>query len=85
MSYVFAAEDEELAETVALKIVKPDFAEDDEFVTRFKREVRITRQIRHPNVVQVFEFGRTSLEGTDLYYLTMELLKGQDLAAWLRA
>jgi serine/threonine protein kinase len=84
MSYVFAAEDEELAETVALKIIKPDFAEDDEFVTRFKREVRITRQIRHPNVVQVFEFGRTTLDGTDLYYLTMELLNGKDLGAWLR-
>jgi serine/threonine protein kinase len=85
MSYVFAAEDEELAETVALKIIKPEFAEDDEFVTRFKREVRIARQIRHPNVVQVLEFGRTSIAGTHLYYLTMELLKGEDLGAWLRA
>jgi serine/threonine protein kinase len=85
MSYVFAAKDEELAETVALKVIKPDFALDEEFVTRFKREVRITRQIRHPNVVQVFEFGRTWVGGTELYYLTMELLKGQDLGAWLRA
>jgi serine/threonine protein kinase len=85
MSYVFAAEDQELAETVALKIIKPDFVEDEEFVTRFKREVRIARQIRHPNVVQVFEFGHTSTETTHLYYLTMELLKGRDLGAWLRA
>lgn len=83
MSHVFSAIDEELAETVAIKVIKPEFVEDEEFVTRFKREVRIARQIRHPNVIQVYEFGAAAVAGKRLYYLTMELLKGKTLRVWM--
>lgn len=84
MGHVYAAFDEELRETVAIKIIRPDLVDDDELVERFKREVRIARQIHHPNVVRIFEFGRTKLRDKNLYYLTMELLAGKDLAAWMR-
>jgi hypothetical protein len=79
MAYVFAARDEELGEPVALKVIRPELVGDPELVTRFKREVRIARQIHHPNVVRIFEFGRTELAGKELYYMTMELLSGRDL------
>jgi hypothetical protein len=79
MAYVFAARDEELGEPVALKVIRPELVGDPDLVTRFKREVRIARQIHHPNVVRIFEFGRTELAGKELYYLTMELLSGRDL------
>jgi serine/threonine protein kinase len=83
MSHVYAATDEELGETVALKIIKPEFVTDQEFVSRFKREVLIARQIRHPNVIHVYEFGYAAISGRRLYYLTMELLEGRDLRVWL--
>jgi hypothetical protein len=79
MAYVFAARDEELGEPVALKVIRPELVGDPDLVTRFKREVRIARQIHHPNVVRIFEFGRTELAGKELYYMTMELLSGRDL------
>ncbi len=85
MSYVYAAYDQELKEPVALKIIKPELVADEELVERFKREVRIARQIQHPNVIRIFEFGRVLVRDKPLYYLTMELLQGQDLAterAW---
>ncbi len=79
MAYVFAAKDEELGEPVAIKIIRPDLVSDPDLVERFKREVRIARQIHHPNVVRIFEFGRTEHGGRELYYMTMELLSGVDL------
>jgi hypothetical protein len=79
MAYVFAARDEELGEPVALKVIRPELVGDPDLVERFKREVRIARQIHHPNVVRIFEFGRTELAGKELYYMTMELLSGRDL------
>lgn len=84
MSFVYAAQDEELQETVALKIIRPELVGEEELVERFKREVRITRQIHHPNIIRIFEFGRTEMEGKTFYYLTMELLPGMDLGTWLR-
>jgi serine/threonine-protein kinase len=84
MSFVYAAVDEELKETVALKIIRPELVYDDELVERFKREVRIARQILHPNIIRVFEFGRAEVEGKVFLYLTMELLTGVDLASWLK-
>ncbi len=84
MSFVYAAEDEELGETVALKIIRPELVYDDELVERFKREVRIARQILHPNIIRVFEFGRAEVEGKVFFYLTMELLMGVDLASWMK-
>ena len=83
MAYVYAVTDEELQDTVALKVIKPELVAEPELVERFKREVRIARQINHPNIVRIFEFGRTDLEGKIFYYLTMELLKGVDLGNWL--
>ncbi len=85
MSFVYAARDEELGEAVALKIIRPELVYDDELVERFKREVRIARQILHPNIIRVFEFGRAEVEGKVFFYLTMELLTGVNLASWLKS
>jgi serine/threonine protein kinase len=83
MAFVYAAVDEELHETVALKIIRPELVGEEELVERFKREVRIARQIHHPNVIRIFEFGRATEQDKTFYYLTMELLPGVDLATWL--
>ena len=84
MSTVYAATDEELSVKLALKIMKPDFLTDADFVERFKREVNIARNIRHPNIVQVFDLGFAMVSDRKFYYLTMELLEGRDLAEHLR-
>lgn len=61
---------------VAIKMVLPQTADDETTLARFEREVHLAKQLRHPNVVELYDFGRT--EGGVLY-LVMELLSGQDL------
>ena len=65
---------------VALKLIAPEFMRNPEFVERFKREARAAGRLRHPNVVDVTDFG-FSETGTDrLAYLVMEYLDGCTLS-----
>ncbi len=65
---------------VALKIITPQLMKNDEFVERFKREARAAGRLRHPNVVDVTDFG-FALVGTErVAYLVMEYLDGCTLA-----
>ena len=71
---VFQVRDLEIDESMALKLFNPREA-DQRAVERFRREMRIARKLVHPNVVAAFEFG----SWRNAYYITMELLEGQDL------
>jgi eukaryotic-like serine/threonine-protein kinase len=75
MADVFCAEDTHLGRQVALKVLHRRFAQDQEFVERFRREAKSAAGLNHPNVVGVFDRGEH--EGT--YYIAMELLEGQTL------
>ncbi len=62
---------------VALKVIAPDFMKRAEFVERFRREARAAGRLRHPNVVDVTDFGFAVTEdGEDAAYLVMEYLDG---------
>ena len=64
---------------VALKLIAPEFMRNEEFVERFKREARAAGRLRHPNVVDVTDFGFAQ-EGTErVAYLVMEYLDGCSL------
>ncbi len=80
MADVFLAEDMQLGRQVALKILHRRFAEDQEFVERFRREASSAAGLSHPNVVNVFDRGET--EGT--YYIAMEYLPGESLKSIVR-
>ena len=85
MGAVYAAHDERLGRPVAVKLISVTDAAEDQRATlraRFHREARAAAQIAHPNVVTVYDFGTDDACG--LEYLVMELLKGEDLAAWMR-
>src|SRR5215218_3237374 len=70
--------------TVAVKIIAPHFMANPEFVERFKREAKAMGRLRHPNVVNVVDFGFASEGAGNLAYLVMDYLEGQSLAALLR-
>jgi hypothetical protein len=80
MGEVYRAEDLKLSQTVALKFLPESIAEDGAALARFHREVRIARQVSHPNVCRVFDIGQTD----GLQFLTMEYVDGEDLATLLR-
>jgi serine/threonine protein kinase len=61
---------------VALKIIAPEFMRQDEFVERFKREARAAGRLRHPNVVDVTDFGFAQHGRERVAYLVMEYLDG---------
>ncbi|HEY0406084.1 MAG TPA: protein kinase [Pyrinomonadaceae bacterium] len=65
---------------VALKIIAPQLMKNDEFVERFKREARAAGRLRHPNVVDVTDFGFAQVGTERVAYLVMEYLDGCTLA-----
>ena len=75
MADVYLAEDSHLGREVALKVLHRRFAQDAEFVERFRREARAAAGLQHPNVVGVYDRG--DHEGT--YYIAMEHLSGRTL------
>jgi eukaryotic-like serine/threonine-protein kinase len=75
MADVYCAEDTHLGRQVALKVLHRRFAQDQEFVERFRREASAAAGLQHPNVVGVFDRGRH--DGT--YYIAMEHLPGHTL------
>jgi len=78
MGAVYEAEDRELGITVALKMVRPDITASPETLRRLKREVLLARQVSHPNVCRLHDLGRDTER--ELFFCTMELLRGEDLA-----
>ncbi|MCW5872787.1 MAG: protein kinase [Candidatus Eremiobacteraeota bacterium] len=69
----------DISRSVAIKIVHPAAAENQEFRRRFRREIRISSQLHHPHIVEVHPSGDES----SLLYLTMELLEGRPLRDFL--
>jgi serine/threonine protein kinase len=61
---------------VALKLISPQFMRNREFVERFKREARAAGRLRHPNVVDVTDFGFARVKQGEVAYLVMEYLDG---------
>ena len=85
MGEVYETFDLELADYVALKTIRKELAPDTRFVARFKREVQRSRAISHPNVCRVYDLFRERTDaGTDVWFLTMELLRGETLSERLR-
>jgi beta-lactam-binding protein with PASTA domain/predicted Ser/Thr protein kinase len=75
MADVWLADDGHLQRQVALKVLHARFAQDREFVERFRREAEAAAGLQHPNVVAVFDRGE--VDGT--YYIAMQYLEGRSL------
>ncbi len=80
MGEVYRAEDLKLGQPVALKFLPTGLDRDPEKLERFFAEVRLARQVSHPNVCRVYDIGE--IEG--LHFLSMEYVDGEDLASLLR-
>jgi eukaryotic-like serine/threonine-protein kinase len=72
---VYLAEDRVLGRKVALKLLHNCFADDEEFVERFRREASIAARLRHRHIVAVFDRGQW--EG--IHYIAMEYVSGRSL------
>jgi hypothetical protein len=80
MGMVYKARDRTLDEVVAIKVLRPDFANDPKMAERFKSEIKLARRVRHKNVCTIHDYG----EEKGLLYISMELIGGVDLKHVLR-
>lgn len=80
MADVYLARDELLGREVAVKVLHQHFADDQEFVERFRREASSAAALSHPNIVAIFDRG----EWNGTYYIAMEYVAGRTLKAVIR-
>jgi beta-lactam-binding protein with PASTA domain/predicted Ser/Thr protein kinase len=80
MADVYLAQDQLLGRQVAVKVLHHHFAEDQEFVERFRREASSAAALSHPNIVAIFDRG----EWNGTYYIAMEYVAGRTLKAIVR-
>lgn len=79
MAVVYRARDTLLNRTVALKVLRSQFGNDDDFIARFHREAQAAASLSHPNVVNIYDIGQ---EG-DMYYIVMEYVEGMTLKRYI--
>jgi serine/threonine protein kinase len=82
MGSVFKAEHVRMGKVLAVKILRGDFAKDEEAVRRFSDEAQLVSRLSHPHTIAVFDFGEIGF--VDGLYLAMEYVPGKDLATILR-
>ncbi len=75
MSYVYKARCRLLNRYVAVKVLRPEFTADEEFVKKFRRESRAAASLSHQNIVSIYDVG---IDG-DIYYIVMEYVEGKTL------
>jgi hypothetical protein len=80
MGEVYRAEDLRLSQIVAIKFLPEAVSKDASALARFHAEVRIARQVSHPNVCRMFDIG----DAEGITFLTMEYVDGEDLASLVR-
>jgi eukaryotic-like serine/threonine-protein kinase len=80
MGAVYKARDRELDRLIALKVIRPELANDPAILLRFKQELILSRNITHKNVVRIFDLG----EADGIRFISMEYVDGEDLRTILR-
>ncbi len=75
MGKVYKAQDTDLKEKVAIKLLRPEIAADKKTIERFRNGLKFARKIRHKNVCQMYDLNKEK----GIYYITMEYVPGEDL------
>lgn len=79
MAKVYKAKDRLLDRFVAIKVLKEQYAEDDEFLKKFNNEAQSAAKLNHINIVNVYDIGQDLFEGRKIYYIVMEYVEGETL------
>ncbi|MDO5431148.1 Stk1 family PASTA domain-containing Ser/Thr kinase [Eubacterium sp.] len=79
MAYVYKAKDRKLNRYVAVKVLREEYTENEQFIKKFDRESQAAAGLSHPNIVSVYDVG---VEG-DIYYIIMEYVDGITLKQYL--
>ena len=80
MATIYRARDNQLERDIAVKVLRPEYGTDPDFIDRFRHEAQSAASLNHPGVVGVYDFG-TDTAGP---FIVMELVEGEDLASIVR-
>ena len=80
MGRVYKVHDTEVGEKIALKLLNPETASDEETIRRFRDELRLARVISHKNVCRMYDLGQSG----GILYITMEYVAGENLKSFIR-
>ena len=80
MSDVYKAKDHILGRFVAIKVLKQEYSEDRNFVTKFRIEAQSAAGLEHPNIVNIYDV----VDEGDLHFIVMELVEGITLKNYIR-
>lgn len=81
MACVYKAEDELLNRFVAIKVLKPDLNNNEDFIEKFNKEAKAAAKLSHPNIVNVYDVG----EEDGIKYIVMELIEGKNLKELIKS
>jgi serine/threonine-protein kinase len=80
MAEVYRAHDKLLDRSVAVKVLRSQFTNDEEFVVRFRREAQAAARLSHHNIVNIYDVGKDE----DIYYIVMEYISGETLKEYIQ-
>ncbi len=84
MGRVYEGRQRALDRPVAVKCIHPSLLATETMLVRFMEEARVASQLVHPNIVKIYDFGRSDPSSTPTFFLVMELLTGPDLGTVIR-
>ncbi|GMG97189.1 Stk1 family PASTA domain-containing Ser/Thr kinase [Tepidimicrobium xylanilyticum] len=84
MALVYKAKCRLLNRYVAIKILRDEFNNDEEFIKKFKRESQAAASLSHPNIVNIYDVGVDKKDGQEIHYIVMEYIKGKTLKEIIR-
>jgi serine/threonine protein kinase len=79
MGKIYRVEDTKLGQEVALKLIKPEIAQNRNTIERFRNELKTARMVVHKNVCRMFDLG----ESEGIHFITMEYIRGEDLKSFI--
>lgn len=82
MSYVYRANDKKMGREVAIKVLKEEYCEDEDFIRKFQNEAQAAAKLNHPNIVAVYDI--IDNPETKLHYIVMELVEGITLKNYIK-
>ena len=81
MAFVYEAKDKSLNRIVAVKVLRPEFGDDEDFLKKFRREAEAIASVSHPNIVSIYDVG----EDRNVNYIVMEFIDGKNLKDIIRS
>ncbi|MGM0395808.1 MAG: Stk1 family PASTA domain-containing Ser/Thr kinase [Bacillota bacterium] len=79
MAYVYKAKCHLLDRFVAIKILKEEFTNDEDFIRKFRRESQAAASLSHPNILNIYDVGSEEQDSKKIHYIVMEYIKGKTL------